>query len=390
MRTWRRALFAEVIALAGVSRAGALEIRSDVRVDLMGLLQQLSGDDPVERSDYLDGVLKRFAPFRSHAAVRRLRRMSRKGFRGNVPGNYAVYLSTPPALREAFPVPEFFSDKAGGRAQLDSFLAELNAFVRDAGFLEWHASQNEETSRLETALRETFAGIDLEGPLVRYLGLRSWDRWVVVPSAFFLDGARSAWVLEEKPGLPDIYVVVGPEWDRGRPSFSPAARAAHGIWAEPIYSTLYMMVEFCRPGIRPVKNLCETAWRFSDLEDCLEKRWVDAIRLRLHEQAFRGVRPPGPSRSKLDGAVYSAMAGFEGRRDECPDMIACSGELLAPLQSDGLPVQCRIIDESRFQEELYARRLGWYLEMRLARSPDPALLGVRARLREARGPAAKK
>lgn len=390
MTTWRWVLFAATIALAGVSRAGALEIRSDIRVDLMGLLQQLSGDDPVERSEYLDGALKRFAPFKSHAAVRRLAKMSRKGFKGNVPGNYAVYLSTPPALREAFPPPEFFTERAGGRAQLDAFLVELNGFVQDAGFMEWHGSQGEEAARLESVLRETLAGTDLEGPLVRYLGLRSWDRWVLVPSAFFRRDASSAWVLEEKPGLPDIYVVDGPAWEKGRPSFGPPARIAHGVWAEPIYSTLYMMVEFCRPEIRPVEGLCETAWRSTDREYCLEKRWVDAIRLRLHEQVFAGGRPSAPSRSRIDRAVYSALTGFEGRREKCPDMIACAGDLLAPLQSDGLPVECRLVDESRFQEDLYARRLGWYLDMRLALGQDPALVGVRERLREALGPAAMK
>lgn len=369
----------------GAPAAAALEVRSDVRVDLVGLLQLMAQGNGVARSDYLKGVLKRFEPFKSHAAVRRLAEMGKSGFRGDIPGNYAVYLSAPPDIREAFPVPEFFTDNAGGRPQLSAFLLEMNGFVLDSGFMEWHASQREEIALVENSLRETLAGADLEGPLVRYLGLRSWDRWIVVPSPFFPEADGSSWVLEEKPGLPDVYVIYGPSWVKGRAVFGPVPRIAHGVWPEAIYSTLYVMVELCRPQLRLVRDVCESRWKFKDaeMESCVEKRWMDAIRRRLQEQVFGEGGHAGPPQSKLDRAVASALIEYEGQRERYPDMISRTADLLAPLQSDGLPANCRLIDESRFQETLYARRLEWYLEMRLSARPDSDLMKVRTLLSRA-------
>lgn len=386
-------LAAFALAAACAAAASALEIRSDMRVDLIGLLQQLSGDNAFQRSEALARTLREFEPFRSHPAVQRMALMRGRGFKGNIPGQYAVYLSTGPDLRETYPAPEFFAGKAGGAEQLRLFLKEAGDFVRDTRFASWHAARGEEAARLNGALRESIAGVDLEGPLVRYLGLRSWASWVMVPSVFYRPGVTSSWILEEKPGLPDIFVILGPNSEGDKRAFGDAATLAEGIWSEPLFSTAYVMVELCRPQLQPVKGLCDERWDVSDSESCFEKRWVDAIKARLGKTVFGdGWRsgPEEPLRSEIGRGVDSALIDYESHRQAHTDMIGSTAMLAAPMQRGGLPPDCLLIDEGRFQEALYARRLAWYLDMRLARKPEPELLSVRSRLRKARlGPSGR-
>lgn len=276
----RVALGAAVLALTLAPGVGAVEYRADARVDLLGLVQLLSGErlfgrfpwDPAPQG-YAQEALRRFAPWRTHPAARRIKAMRRFGFSGLLPSQYAVYLSSPPGLREIWPAPSLFVNAAGGRAELDSFLAELRDFAKSTGFLEWRASLTA-TAALESALRDAAGNRDLEEALARVLGARSWDKWTVAASPFFPEQWGASWIVEEKPGKPDIWVVLGPRWENVRPRFGPPEEFAVNVWREGAYSAAYLIHEDRRPR-RSAPRACPPG----GLGDagCLQDAWVEAV-----------------------------------------------------------------------------------------------------------------
>ncbi len=381
------ALLALIFALP--LSAQTLEIKTDPRVDLVGLVQQLAGDNSFKRERPLKDILARFKPWRGHPVVKRLARLSKRGFGGNLPSNYAVYLTTSTPLREEYPAPAFFSDACGGRAELDAFRAELDDFARQSGFFAWEASSASLSGALADALKRDMGRTDFEGPLVDYLGLRTWRRWTVVPSPFYPPGGSSSWVLEEKPGRPDVFVVIGPTWSRGEPprgwepSFGKAADIATYIWAEPIFSTAYFMYEACHPLARAPADVCSASPGLGNAEDCVERQWVNAVIGRVLHLAFGpeaegvpGYLPAPKAREALD----RFLTRYEGARERYPDLVSATSELFAPFQADKAPPDCRIVDRGRLKEEVYSRRLRYYVLSKLERHRDPELERLRDEL----------
>ena len=365
---------------AAPAAAGTLEIRSDARVDLVGVVQQLAGDAPVQRSPRVAAALKRFSPFKDHEAVRLLKQMRGTGFAENIPANYAVYLTPPPELAEAYPAPEFFADAAGSRARLDAFRAALRRFAADTDFVAWRSSQPALTTDLEAAFALGAGGAELEKPLVDALGVRTWERWLAIPSAFYRRGATSAWVIEEKRGLPIVAVVVGPDWKRGRPSFGEPADAAVAVWPEAAFSAVYAAYELCRPSVAAAREYCGKA---ADEEDCVEALWVRSIVRRVLARTFgepaaarRKLEPPGPWIPELE----AAFSAHEALGPSGPDLVEDAQRLLSPLQAPGRAASCPLVARARFAEPAYRRRLRYYLEARLASRPDPNLSSVVAEL----------
>lgn len=370
---------------------GPLEIRSDARVELIGLLQHLSGD-PMSRQrpgGAAGRALERFAPFRSHPAVAGLAALRSSGFSGHLTSQYVLYLSTP-GLQESYPVPDMFVRGAGGRERLDGWMADVRRFVHDTGFADWYAETGPERLGLEEALRRSIGVVDLESSLAAYLGVRSWDRIVVVPSAFFVPGGPSAWVLEEKPGLPDVYVITGPRWERGRPVFGRPEEVAAAVWPEAVFSIAYVMARRCRPLLDTVEGLCEAIGYpyLEEPEDCVENQWVLGVVSRLIGRVFGSEaeedymsRMRQILRPEFLRKVRAVLADYEADRRRYPTLLDIESRLLAPFQRDGLAPACPDVDWTRLGESLYASTARFYLDARLAGRPDNGLLKKRAQLK---------
>jgi hypothetical protein len=365
---------AVLLLLAAPARAGAPRFATDPRVDLMGLVQRLSGDQRFgvlfgRAGGYGKEGLEDFARFRHHAAVERLRRMKKAGFSGNIPAQLSLYLSPPPALEEAAPIPDFFAQAAGGRAQLDAFLSDLRAFARETGFAGWLAARQEQRDALAAAARDAAGPEDLEALLAGYLGVRTWKSLTVAPSPFFPPGKGSYWVVETDEGLPEVHAIIGPQWRRGRPAFAPRAELASAIWREAAFSTAYLMYSLCRPGPELARDVC---WgtRRDDPEDCVEQVWVEAVTARLRQRAF-GARADDRrywrTRSQYMPAELRVLEAYERGCAEPRDIVALTPRLLAPLQGGAEPAGCPRLDLGPAEGALYRRRLGWYRQALLER-----------------------
>lgn len=334
----------------------------DARVELVGLVRKLAGDPRAPSNPLADAAAERFARLRSHPAVTGL------PLRGDLVFQYAVYLSEPPELAPRWPAPAFFGDKA----ELESWRRNLAAFARESGFLDWERETRAERERLAAQLAKSRAR-DLGGPLAALLGARTWNEWKVVVSAFHAPGGGAAWVLEEKPGRPDVYVVYGPY---GRSDF------ASGALPEAVFTAAYALYEACRPAFSPEPDVCAGLEGLGSAEDCVQQHLVRELTARLAGgKEYRAAWP----KTRFQAPVRRAVDAYLADRERYPDLLAASSLLLAPFQAGGRAPDCRLVDPQRFAEEVYSRRLAYYLEGRLEARPDAELARTLDELKLVRG-----
>lgn len=306
--------------------------------------------------------------------MKRLAEMRAHGFAWDAPAQYAVYLSTPPDLREVHPAPDFFASLAGGKDELTAWRAELSDFAKVSGFLDWEKERAPEREAELASVRAAADGRELAAPLAAYLGAKPWASWTVAVSPFFPPGGGASWVLEEKPGLPDVIVVYGPSWSKGshwrrsRPVPDSPAEFAAGAWPEAVFAMTYVLYEVCRPALKPVPDACAGLEGLVNPEDCVQQTVVRGVVARLIEgefgaaaaRAYRAHWPATPYQDKEDAALLA----YEADRAAEPDLMAAAGRLFAPFQADGKAPTCRLIDHSRDAETVYSRRLRYYQEAR--------------------------
>jgi hypothetical protein len=302
--------------------------------------------------------------------------MRRHGFAWDIPMQYAMYLSTPPALREVYPTPDFFGEMAGNRMILDAWRGELSDFARVSGFLDWEKERAPLREAELAAVRASTGGADLSAELVAELGVKTWASWTVAVGPFFARGGGGAWVIEEKPGRPDIVVMYGPKY-APEPVPDTPERFAAGVTPEVIFSLAYAILESCRPHMILTMAVCEGLPNLRNPEDCAEQLWVRGIVGRLVERRYgrKGVEEylESWSRSPYQAKVSAALGEYEKNRARYKDLMDARGILAAPFQPDGRAPECVVSDPTRWGEKIYARRLVYYLEARLEAHPDPEL-----------------
>ncbi|MEQ1919708.1 MAG: hypothetical protein ABL955_10955 [Elusimicrobiota bacterium] len=379
-----------LILLAAVP-AAALEprVETDPRLDLMGLVARLSGDPSAARNPFSDAAAKRFARAAKHPAVTGLSAMRATGFTLVTAAQYSVYLSSLPALVQVHPIPDFFAQKAGGRERLEAWRRNLAAFARESGFAEWEAETRAERDSMAGLVRAAQGGRDLAAPLVRLLGVRTWSDWRVAVSAFYPAGGGASWVLEEKEGLPEVFVAYGPYWNRAKSHGGSASDFAVGAWPEAAFTLAYAMSEACRPALLSGGRACRGLKGLPEGEDCYQRHWVHAVVAKLLTEEYgaaaaREYHVQGPA-TAFDAPIARALAVSAADRARSPDLLMATPLLAAPLRDDRRAPVCLFIDPNRFGERVYARRLLYYLEARLSQRPDAELEPVRAELIYLRG-----
>lgn len=371
-----------LILLAAVP-AAALEprVEADPRLDLMGLLARLAGDPAAARNPFSDKAAAAFASSASHPAVAELAAMRATGFGMDTAAQYSVYLSSLPDLSVLHPAPEFFALAAGGRERLESWRRHAAAFAATPAFVKWEASSRAEREAMTDAVRSAQGGRDLGAPLEKLLGVRTWADWRVAVSAFYPNGGGASWILEEKEGRPDVFVAYGPYWEKKKKTVSfhggSPRQFGGGALPEAAFTMAYAGYEACRPALAKDAAPCEGLKGLTNGEDCVEAHWVHAIVSKLLTETYgpyqRDETRPQRVPTRYDEGVARALEAYAADRAAYPDLFLATPLMAAPLRSDGKAPACSLIDRTRFQETVYARRLRYYLEARLAARPDAGL-----------------
>lgn len=143
----------------------SIAVTVDDRVTLLSIVARLSGADEYNdrrtKSPYADAVDRHFKSFREHRVVQLFREMRAKsGVSYDAPMSLACHLGPLPKLEER-------ADFAGAPERLDGrwslsetreFLAALRDFVRDAGVVDFLASQRVYESAARARLEQAFDG----------------------------------------------------------------------------------------------------------------------------------------------------------------------------------------------------------------------------------------
>lgn len=380
------ALLGLILALALPASALEPRVEADARLDLFGLLARLAGDPAAPKNPFSDEAAAAFASSASHPAVTGFAAMRATGFNLDSAAQYAVYLSSLPELSVLHPVPEFFSRAAGGRDKLEAWRKDAAAFAATPAFKDWEAATSPQREKMAQAVRDAQNGRDLGAPLQKLLGVKTWADWRVGVSAFYPNGGGASWILEEKAGLPDVFVAYGPFWDPKKKTFDGGGARAFGLgaWPEAAFTMAYAAYEACRPALAKDSPPCEGLNGLSSAEDCVESHWVHAIVTKLQLEAYGPYKKkePRPQRkaTRWDEGVAKALEAYSTDRAAYPDLFLATPLMAAPLREGGKAPVCSLIDPRRFQETVYARRLRYYLDARLRVRPDAALAKTRDEL----------
>ncbi|HEX4046862.1 MAG TPA: hypothetical protein VH309_03465 [Elusimicrobiota bacterium] len=371
---------AGLLALSLLTAASAADaaapqprVATDARMDLMGLVELLSGAPGVPRDPFTDAAAARFSSLRGDPAVRGAAAIRARGASRGLLMQYAVYLSSPPELAETAPIAPYFYAPFGGRARLEDWRKDLSAFARKSGFLAWENETRAQRESFAAAARRAQGGRDLGAPLQRLLGARTWGDWVVFVTPFSPEGGSDSWIMEERGGRPQVVVIFGPYWDGRSFGVVRPAEFAAAAWPEAVFTMTYALSEACRHAFLLTHEICRGLPGLVNIEDCVQHYWVRELVARLVEGSYGRAAASGyleTGGGPYDGAVRASIETYVRGRARYRDLLDAAAPLYAPFNGGASAAACRVDDPARFSEPIYARRMAYYLEGRVEAGPD--------------------
>lgn len=324
MRIFRAAALAA--ALAAPAAASSPYV-SDPRVELLGVVQYLSGARPDLPADeaYRKAVDDRFAPYKSHPAVARWREGVPGSGAATVPagsgdvgmdgrGIDILYFTDPPELApQAGPAPPYLDDPAQA-ARFRAFLAALRDFAKKSDFMRFYDQRSSDYKRVRAAAAEELGVKDPLGAIEKYAGL-SLDaeaRWYVSP--LFVPSHRNAYITPypdpvtlPDPGKADFQVATEVAYIPGQGPAGDVVTQRHraALWQEP----LFVLVDPALKAFDDARGGAPEKYYGESVAECRKngadcaKNWlVAALSARLDAAAF--------------GAPTNGPDGRDPRRDE--------------------------------------------------------------------------
>jgi hypothetical protein len=251
------ALVALSAVLASPAHAQSLIVRPDARIELLSIVYHVAGAAVYNQaldSSYARDVDAVFGRFHDHPVARRARLLEDSlGIGYSDPMEFALHLSDATNPRERIP----FDSLADGRwpaSQARAFLADLQAFVRDApvaAFLAAHAARYDSAAHHFRRLADSTVDPLWFG---RFFGHAPANPFVLVPA--ILNGGANYGPQVQLPNGPQFYAVMGSE---------DAPIVIH---------------EFCHSFVNPVVDRHRASFAAAG------PRVLDAVRQQMQSQAY--------------------------------------------------------------------------------------------------------
>lgn len=320
-------LSAALAVAAAAPAAASSAYASDPRVELLGVVQYLSGERPDLPSDdkYRAEVEKSFADFRSHAAVARWRDEARRLKRMDGRAIDLLYFTDPPELapRPEPWAPPYLEDPAEA-TRFRQFLAALRDFAAKSRFMDFYADHRSDYKRVGAAAAAELGVKDPLDAVQDYVGLslESQGRWLVSP--LFVPSGRNAYITPypdpqtlPEPGKDPFQVNTLLAYAPGAGPVGDVVTQRHrtALWQEPLFVFIdpaLAAFDQARGGEPEAYYGPDVAECRADGADCAKNWLVAALSARLDAKAF--------------GAPTNLPDGRDPRRDEY--MTALSERLL--------------------------------------------------------------
>lgn len=188
-----------------------LALAADARVDLVSIVARLAGYPEYNdaHTRYARAVDAHFARFRDHPAVQTATALRRDhGISFNAPVSLAAYLDDTLAPRGPLVPTPAELDRRWQEVDLPAFVAQLQAFARDADLAGFRAAYAAELRRSEAALGDAIAGYRLVDWFAARFGARPPLRPRLVPSLLTGDNNYAARTVGADGGLDALMVIA--------------------------------------------------------------------------------------------------------------------------------------------------------------------------------------
>lgn len=361
-----------VVLAAAAPAAAAAAYATDPRIELLGVLQLLSGDRPAlpMEKGLAERVEADFGRFRSHPAVARWRAAARSA--GKMDGRAVdlLYFSDPPELA---PLPGWappYLDDPVEAAEFKGFLAALRDFAKRSDFMDFYEKRRREDKRIAAAAAEQLGVKDPLGAVQDYVGLKldAEARWIVSP--LFVPSGRNAYITPypdpqtlPAPGKVRFSVVTILAYAPGEGPLGDAVTQRHraALWQEPLFVFIDpAMAAFDKALKVPAASFYgpKVAACRSRGADCAKNWLVAALSARLDAGAFGAPSnlPDGrdPLRDDYMTALSERLLEYEKDRKRWPTLWDFMPRLMSVFpEKAGLTPPPEKLPEARSVKDLF-------------------------------------
>ena len=328
----------------GVGPQPGLHIITDPRIELLAVIQSLSGYDQRlklltrENFTYKSEIKKTFSPYRDHAAVHLFDQISSEGFSFDAPPAVMLYLSDPPELEVQTPIPDGLVARAGGPDRLGQWIDALRSFSRDTLFMDFYEDQAVFYHALTANTSSLFSGADELALLEDYYGMRQHSYTIILAPLFHSGGFGPS--LERSDGSRDIFSIIGPKSIVGLPVFGSSEDFRYLIWHEfahayvnPLTDEHLTQVSKYQHLYPPIQNDMQKM-AYPNWEVSVNEHIVRAVTIRLAAQALgaeEGARRLETERSqgfRYIDLLVSGLEQYETQRGTYPSFAEFYPELI--------------------------------------------------------------
>lgn len=332
----QRAIAPELV----VSSQGGVEVGVDRRIELIGVIQLLSGYFLTTQyeTSYKHEVASYFAPYANHRAVVLFKEMSAEDFNFSSVPDAVMRFSSPPEMKLRTTVSPEIAAAAGGEARLLELIAAMQDFAEVSDFESFYRAHQSEYDGLADRARPWVAalGSDLEA----YTGQRI-DNATVVLGPLLHDGGFAA--LYDLPGgQAEAFAFIGPVQPvQDQLTFGDERRivelAAHEfvhLVVNPLTATHSADIDRSAANLAPIapamqRNGYADNWRVVVSEHIIRaltarmvaRRWGEAEGDAVIQQEVEGGFRYAP-------AVYAALRRYEANRATYPTLADFYPELV--------------------------------------------------------------
>lgn len=327
------------------SESGTLNIAVDPRIELLAVVQLLSGYGEMIPGvitgfdfDYKREMLEYFEPHKYHKAVKLFKEMA-PSFHYDAPPAAMLHLSNPPELEVRYPFTEYLIRRAGGEERLEDFIDALWDFGQKSAFMEFFEAHQKDFDRMAASVRAKIKGLNFVSDIEDYYGMSSSSYNLILAPLFHPGGYGPRVRLPD--GTHDVFYIGGPRGLEGNfPVWGGVEDFRYLVWHEFSHSfvnpTTHLFIDevdryagLLDPIAGPMEEMAYGSW-----ETCVNEHVVRAVTVRLahlHQGEDVGEKSLMHERTRHFAyveALCERLKIYEKKRDRYPCFIDFYPELI--------------------------------------------------------------
>lgn len=298
MRFWKTLLIAGYLCLnsaaAGSAFASTLSVKVDPRIELLGVVDLLSGGShnwgggPKLDYSYKSDVLKYFTQYKDHRVVSLYTEMSNADFTYDAPPTVMLHLSKLPCLELETPLDDMTFLRAGGRERLMEFLDALRDFSTQTKFVEFFKAHEPAYDSAVARVQVMIKGNDEVSTLENYFGTKC-ESYNLILAFLYSPGHGYGPRLEGQGGKgADVFIVYCPMGtEGGLPAYGDPAILRYMILHEfghsfvnPVSDLFRSQLDLDSTLLRPIKALMQQQ-AYGNWIACVNEHLLRAFTTRL-------------------------------------------------------------------------------------------------------------